>query len=101
MHALLEPGMKVTIAVDDISLPLPPMKRPDIRERVLAYTPSNGTRDFLAVLQGYYAGLGHTLALDQILVTTGGSEAVEFALFATLILRIIFISDHQRLLHNQ
>ena len=55
-----------------------------IRERVLAYTPSNGTRDFLAVLQGYYAGLGHTLALDQILVTTGGSEAVEFALFATL-----------------
>jgi aspartate aminotransferase len=55
-----------------------------IRERVLAYTPSNGTRDFLAVLQGYYAGLGHDLALDQILVTTGGSEAVEFALFATL-----------------
>jgi hypothetical protein len=29
------PGMKVTIAIDDISLPLPPMKRPDIRERVL------------------------------------------------------------------
>ena len=27
--------MKVTIAIDDISLPLPPMRRPDIRERVL------------------------------------------------------------------
>jgi len=27
--------MKVFIAVDDISLPLPPMRRPDIRERVL------------------------------------------------------------------
>jgi hypothetical protein len=27
--------MKVTIAVDDISLPLPPMRRPDVRERVL------------------------------------------------------------------
>jgi aspartate aminotransferase len=53
-----------------------------IRERVLAYTPSNGTRDFLTVLQGYYGGLGHALALDQILVTTGGSEAVEFAFFA-------------------
>jgi aspartate aminotransferase len=53
-----------------------------IRERVLAYTPSNGTRDFLTVLQGYYGGLGHVLALDQILVTTGGSEAVEFAFFA-------------------
>ncbi|MBI4511069.1 MAG: DUF2088 domain-containing protein [Deltaproteobacteria bacterium] len=35
LHALLEPGMKVTIAVDDISLPLPPMARPDIRETIL------------------------------------------------------------------
>ncbi len=35
LHALLEPGMKVTIALDDISLPLPPMKTPDIRQSVL------------------------------------------------------------------
>jgi hypothetical protein len=35
LRALLAPGMKVTIAVDDISLPLPPMKTPDLRERVL------------------------------------------------------------------
>lgn len=35
LYAKLRPGMKVFIAVDDISLPLPPMKRPDIRERVL------------------------------------------------------------------
>jgi lactate racemase len=35
LHALLTPGMKVTIAVDDVSLPLPPMKRPDIRETIL------------------------------------------------------------------
>lgn len=35
LHAQLRPGMKVTIALDDISLPLPPMQRPDIRERVL------------------------------------------------------------------
>lgn len=35
LHALLRPGMKVFIAIDDISLPLPPMKRPDVRERVL------------------------------------------------------------------
>ena len=27
--------MKLTIAFDDISLPLPPMKRPDIRQRVI------------------------------------------------------------------
>jgi hypothetical protein len=35
LHALLEPGMKITIALDDISLPLPPMQRPDVRETVL------------------------------------------------------------------
>src|SRR5581483_2768162 len=35
LFAQLNPNMRVTIAVDDISLPLPPMRRPDIRERVL------------------------------------------------------------------
>src|SRR5215207_471090 len=32
---LLFPGMKLTIAFDDISLPLPPMTKPDIRQRVI------------------------------------------------------------------
>src|SRR3954467_10620811 len=32
---LLFAGMKLTIAFDDISLPLPPMRRPDIRQRVI------------------------------------------------------------------
>jgi lactate racemase len=35
LSAQLRPGMKVTIAFDDISLPLPPMTRPDIRERII------------------------------------------------------------------
>ena len=35
LYAKLRPGMKVVIAIDDVSLPLPPMRRPDIRERVL------------------------------------------------------------------
>jgi hypothetical protein len=35
LFAQLEPGMRVTIAVDDISLPLPPMATPDIRQTVL------------------------------------------------------------------
>ena len=35
LHAKLRPGMKVVIALDDISLPLPPMRKPDVRERVL------------------------------------------------------------------
>ena len=35
LAALLRPGMKVTIAIDDISLPLPKMSRPDARQSVL------------------------------------------------------------------
>ena len=35
LFAQLEPGMRVTIAVDDISLPLPPMATPDIRQTML------------------------------------------------------------------
>jgi nickel-dependent lactate racemase len=35
LHAQLRPGMKVLIAIDDISLPLPPMRTPDIRQTML------------------------------------------------------------------
>ncbi|HET9552935.1 MAG TPA: lactate racemase domain-containing protein [Anaeromyxobacteraceae bacterium] len=35
LHAKLRPGMRVTIALDDISLPLPPMRTPDVRQQVL------------------------------------------------------------------
>jgi hypothetical protein len=35
LYAQLSPGMKVTIAVDDISMPLPPMQTPDIRQTAL------------------------------------------------------------------
>jgi hypothetical protein len=35
LDSLLRPGMRLTIAFDDISLPLPPMRTPDIRERVI------------------------------------------------------------------
>ena len=37
LDSLLSPGMKLTIAFDDISLPLPPMKTPDIRGRVIEH----------------------------------------------------------------
>jgi hypothetical protein len=35
LYAQLAPGMKVTIAIDDISMPLPPMVTPDIRQTVI------------------------------------------------------------------
>ena len=36
LRSQLRAGMKVTVAIDDISLPLPKMNRPDIRQSVLA-----------------------------------------------------------------
>jgi hypothetical protein len=35
LPALLRPGMKLTIAFDDVSLPLPQMRAPDVRQRVI------------------------------------------------------------------
>ena len=35
LPTLLRPGMKLSIAFDDVSLPLPPMRRPDVRQRVV------------------------------------------------------------------
>ena len=35
LHDLLRPGMKLTIAFDDLSIPLPPMRAPDNRQLVI------------------------------------------------------------------
>jgi hypothetical protein len=35
LDSLLRPGMRLTIAFDDVSLPLPPMRAPDVRARVI------------------------------------------------------------------
>jgi len=35
LRVLLRPGMRLTIAFDDISLPLPPMRTPDVRQQVI------------------------------------------------------------------
>ncbi|MGH9154176.1 MAG: lactate racemase domain-containing protein [Acidimicrobiales bacterium] len=35
LPALLRPGMRLTICFDDLSLPLPPMRRPDNRQRIV------------------------------------------------------------------
>ena len=51
--------------------------------RVLEYSPSTGTPEFLRSLQLYYQRrLGLPLRLDQILATTGGSEAILFSFIA-------------------
>src|SRR5215213_1781457 len=51
--------------------------------RVLEYSPSSGTPEFIRSLERYYERrLGLRLAPNQILATTGGSEAILFAFMA-------------------
>lgn len=51
--------------------------------KVLEYSPSTGTPEYLRSLQHYYERrLGLPLRTDQILATTGGSEAILFAFMA-------------------
>ena len=51
---------------------------------VIAYGPSGGDAPFRAFLTDYYAELGVSLEPSDLLVTTGGSEAVLFAFAACL-----------------
>ncbi|HEU5004078.1 MAG TPA: lactate racemase domain-containing protein [Actinomycetota bacterium] len=44
LTALLTRGMKLTIAIDDISIPLPQMKTPDIRGRILEHVLERAAR---------------------------------------------------------
>ena len=54
----------------------------EFADKVYAYTPSGGTPEYLATLQHYYRGVGIDLTLGQIIATTGGSEAILFAMMA-------------------
>jgi aspartate aminotransferase len=55
-----------------------------LEDKVLEYSPSTGTPEFVRSLQRYYERrVGVSLETSQILATTGGSEAILFALMAT------------------
>jgi aspartate aminotransferase len=49
------------------------------KQKVLAYGNSQGLASYLQALSGYYGRCGLEVAPDQIIVTTGGSEAIVFA----------------------
>lgn len=54
-----------------------------LEDKVLEYSPSTGTPEFIRSLQHYYKRqLGLELNTGQILATTGGSEAILFAFMA-------------------
>ena len=54
-----------------------------IDRNVLEYSPSDGLLSLRQKLKGYYKRFNIDVNVDDIIVTTGGSEAVLFAFMAT------------------
>lgn len=55
-----------------------------MRLNVIEYTPSDGNHTLKVKLAGYYQHLGIQIKEEDILITTGGSEAILFAFMSTL-----------------
>ncbi len=51
---------------------------------VLAYAPSPGIPEMLEAVRNYYEGIGVSLSTDDILITTGGSEALQMLMHCIL-----------------
>jgi aspartate aminotransferase len=79
-------GVKVlhlNIGQPDLETPEPMRRRlAGLTDKVYAYSPSNGTPEYLDFLQAYYRNLGLSLSTSEILATTGGSEALLFSFMA-------------------
>lgn len=80
------------IKVYHLNIGQPDIKTPEcglealknIDRTVLEYSPSQGYLSLRTKLVGYYAEYGIDLSPDEIIITAGGSEAVQFAYMACL-----------------
>lgn len=80
------------IHVYHLNIGQPDIKTPDcaieavrhIDRYILEYSPSQGYKSLRTKLVGYYAEYGIDLAPNDIIITSGGSEAVQFAYMACL-----------------
>jgi aspartate aminotransferase len=72
----------LNIGQPDIETPEVMRARVSRMGKVLAYTPSGGTPEYVESLVAYYGRLGLELRPDQLLATTGGSEAILFSMLA-------------------
>jgi aspartate aminotransferase len=84
-EAAKKKGTKVfhlNIGQPDIETPpsiLDAVRKADIK--VLEYSHSAGNESYRRKLVNYYKKVGISIAYDQIIITTGGSEAIMFAFF--------------------
>ena len=68
-------------------VPTPPQALEALRHidrKVLEYSPSEGIESLRVKMSEYYACFGMDIAPDEIIITSGGSEAVLFAFMACL-----------------
>lgn len=75
----------LNIGQPDIETPpsiLEAVRKADIR--VLEYSHSAGNESYRRKLVGYYKSVGIQVTAEQILITTGGSEAIMFGFFVCL-----------------
>ncbi len=80
------------IHVYQLNIGQPDIKTPDcaleavrnIDREILEYSPSQGYRSLRTKMVGYYAEYGIDLSPDEIIITSGGSEAIMFAYMACL-----------------
>jgi len=72
----------LNIGQPDLETPEPMRRRLLEAPRIFAYTPSGGTPECLDALRGYYRSQGVEVSPAEILATTGGSEAILFAMNA-------------------
>lgn len=81
-------GLKVyhlNIGQPDIETPPAIMKAVEHAHlKVLAYSPSEGFESYRKALSGYYASRNVTVKPEEIIITTGGSEAISFAFMSCL-----------------
>lgn len=87
-EAAKQKGLKVyhlNIGQPDIETPPAIMDAVEsTRLKVLAYSPSEGFESYRQALSGYYAGRQLSARAEEIIVTTGGSEAISFAFMSCL-----------------
>jgi aspartate aminotransferase len=72
----------LNIGQPDLETPEPMRRRLAAAPSTFAYSPSAGTPECLAAFAEYYRRQGLSLSPDEIIATTGGSEAVLFAMLA-------------------
>ncbi|WP_020612515.1 pyridoxal phosphate-dependent aminotransferase [Sediminispirochaeta bajacaliforniensis] len=79
------------VAVYHLNIGQPDIKTPDAMVKayteapdIIAYGPSPGVESYRRKLADYYRTIGVHVGVDDIFVTTGGSEALIFAMMAVL-----------------